>query len=62
MASGSCSIERCAMAFEPIHGSTCHGVAVVKDGKTSAGKPRLRCQHPACTGVTCIHNSTDPGS
>lgn len=49
------------MAVEPIHGPTWHGVAVVKYGKTSDGKPRLRCQDPACTGVTCIQNSTSQG-
>ena len=56
MASGSCSVERRAMAFEPMHCSTCHGVAVVKYGKTSADKQRFRCQNPACKGVTFIHN------
>jgi transposase-like protein len=62
MASGSCSVERRAMAFEPMHCSTCHGVAVVKYGKTSADKQRFRCQNPACKGVTFIHNYTYQGS
>jgi transposase-like protein len=50
------------MAFEPIHCSIGHGVAVVKYGKTSAGKQRFRCQNPACTGVTFIHNYPYQGS
>jgi transposase-like protein len=37
-------------------------VAVVKYGKMSAGKPRVRCQNPACTGVTFIHHATYQGS
>jgi len=50
------------MAFKPMHCSTCHGVAVVKYGKTSAGKQRFRCQNPACTGVTFIPNYPYQGS
>ena len=50
------------MAFEPIHCSTCHGVAVVKYGKTSAGTQRFRCQNPACMGVTFIPNYPYQGS
>ena len=61
MASGSSSVARCAMTFEPIHCPTCHGVAVVKYGKTSTGKQRFRCQNPACTGVTFIHHYTYQG-
>jgi transposase-like protein len=49
------------MAFEPIHCPTCHGVAVVKYGKTSAGKQRVRCQNPACKCVTFIQNYTSQG-
>jgi transposase-like protein len=49
------------MAVEPIPCPTCHGVAVVKYGQTSAGKQRFRCQNPACKGVTFIHNSTYQG-
>ena len=33
------------MAFEPIHCPTCHGVDVVKYGKTADGKQRFRCQN-----------------
>jgi len=43
------------MAFEPIHCPTCHGVAVVKYGKTSDGKQRFRCQNSTCQGATFIH-------
>ena len=58
MASGSSSVKRCVMAVDPRHGPTCHGGAVVKEGKTSDGQPRLRCDNPACTCVTFIQNST----
>jgi transposase-like protein len=61
MASGSSSVKRCVMAVEPIHCPTCHGVAVVKYGKTSDGKQRFRCQNPACQCVTFIHNYTSQG-
>jgi transposase-like protein len=44
-----------------MHCPTCHGVAVGKYGQTSAGKHRLRCQHPACQGVTCIQNYPSQG-
>jgi len=50
------------MAFEPIHCPPGHGVAVVQYGKTSDGKQRLRCQDPACQGVTFIHHYTYQGS
>jgi transposase-like protein len=49
------------MAFEPIHCPTCHGVAVVKYGKTSDGKQRFRCQNSTCQGATFIHNYTYQG-
>jgi len=49
------------MAVEPMHCPTCHGDAVVKYGKTSDGKQRFRCQNPACTCVTFIHNYTYQG-
>jgi transposase-like protein len=49
------------MACEPMHCPTCHGVAVVKYGKTAEGKPRVRCQHPACQGATFLHDDTDQG-
>ena len=49
------------MAFEPIHCPGCHGVAVVKYGKTSDGKQRFRCQNPACTCGTFIHHYTYQG-
>jgi transposase-like protein len=49
------------MALEPIHCPTCHGVAVVKYGKTSDGKQRFRCQNSTCTCVTFIHNYTSQG-
>jgi transposase-like protein len=49
------------MAFEPIHCPTCHGVAVVKYGKTADGKQRFRCQNPACQGATFIHDYTYQG-
>ena len=61
MASGSSSVERCVMTFEPMHCPTCHGVAVVKYGKTSDGKQRFRCQNPVCKGVTFIDNYTYQG-
>jgi transposase-like protein len=49
------------MVFEPIHCPTCPGVAVVKYGKTSEGKPRFRCQRPACKCATFIHDYTCQG-
>lgn len=49
------------MAFDPIHCPTCQGVAVVKYGKTSDGKPRVRCRNSPCQGATFIHNDTDQG-
>ena len=42
------------MALAPIHCPTCHGVDVVKHGKTSDGKQRFRCQNETCTSVTFI--------
>jgi transposase-like protein len=49
------------MAFEPIHCPTCPGVAVVKYGKTSAGKQRFRCHNSTCQGATFIHHYTSQG-
>jgi transposase-like protein len=42
------------MAFEPIHCPTCHGVAVVKYGKTADGKQRFRCQNVQCECTTFL--------
>jgi insertion element IS1 protein InsB len=44
------------MAFEPIHCPTCHGVDVVKYGKTSDGKQRFRCQNVQCECATFIRD------
>jgi transposase-like protein len=49
------------MAFEPVHCPTCDGAEVVKHGKTSDGKQRVRCQHPPCASVTLIRTSTSQG-
>ena len=49
------------MALAPIHCPTCHGVDVVKHGKTSDGKQRFRCQDPQCESVTFIHTYTYQG-
>ena len=42
------------MVVEPIHCPTCQGTEVVKHGKTSDGKPRVRCQDATCPGVTFL--------
>jgi transposase-like protein len=44
------------MAFDPIHCPTCHGVDVVKYGKTSDGKQRFRCQNVQCECATFIRD------
>ena len=44
------------MAFEPIHCPTCHGVDVVKYGKSSDGKQRFRCQNVQCECTTFIRD------
>jgi len=49
------------MAFEPIHCPRCHGVDVVRHGKTSDGKQRFRCQNPACACATFIRDYTYQG-
>ena len=42
------------MAFEPIHCPTCHGVDVVKYGKTADSKQRFRCQNAQCECTTFL--------
>ena len=49
------------MAFEPVHCPTCHGVDVVKYGKTSDGKQRFRCQNVQCACATFIRDYSYPG-
>jgi transposase-like protein len=49
------------MVVEPIYCPACQGTDVVKDGKTSDGKQRVRCQHETCTSVTGIRESVDQG-
>jgi len=49
------------MTLEPIPCPTCHGVDVVKTGKTSDGKQRFRCQNPACECVTFLRDYTYQG-
>ena len=42
------------MVVEPIQCPACQGTDVVKYGKTSDGKPRVRCQNETCPSVTLI--------
>jgi insertion element IS1 protein InsB len=49
------------MAFEPIHCPTCHGVDVVKYGKTADGKQRFRCQSVPCECTTFLRAYSDQG-
>jgi insertion element IS1 protein InsB len=49
------------MAFEPIHCPTCHGVDVVKYGKTADGKQRFRCQNVQCECTTFLRAYRDQG-
>ena len=44
------------MVVEPMHCPTCQGTDVVKQGKTSDGKQRFRCQNATCMTVTCIRD------
>jgi transposase-like protein len=53
MASGSSSFARCVMAFEPVHCPPCHDMTVVKYGKTSDGKPRVRSK--SCVSVCDVY-------
>jgi transposase-like protein len=58
---GWSSSKRCVMAFEPVHGPPCHGVAVVKYGKTSDGKQRVRCRKAQCECATFIRDDVYQG-
>ena len=46
---------------EPVHCPACAGTDVVKQGQTSAGKPRVRCQKATCMTVPWIRDEVYPG-
>ena len=49
------------MILQTIHCPNCHGVDIIKYGKTRQGKQRFLCRESACDGRTFILNQTYPG-
>jgi insertion element IS1 protein InsB len=49
------------MVLEPVHCPDCHGIQVIKHGKTSEGKQRYRCQDPECKRNTFIREYSYAG-
>ncbi len=49
------------MVLEPIHGSDCDGIEVIKHGTTAAGKQRYCCQNSECSRISFIREYSYQG-
>jgi len=50
------------MILQPIRCINCHGINIVKFGKTPEGKQRYKCREDSCDGRTFILDYSRPGS
>lgn len=50
------------MIIQPIQCIYCHGIEIVKFGKTPEGKQRYQCRESVCNGRTFILNYSRPES